>query len=274
MTDQRNHIVALSGGKDSTAMALGLMEFEPRDYTFVCTPTGDEFDEMVAHWRNLEAMLGKNIVSVSGRTLDQEIEIQQTIPNTKRRWCTRILKIDPFKAFMEARQPAISYVGLRADELGREGANYGGDVNVLTNGEEVPGVEHRYPLVEWGWELADVWAYLFRLGVEIPERTDCAGCFYQRIGEWFLLWRDYPERFQHYEAQELAYGYTRRMPQWDRETGEPIMIEKYGHRFQACWRDSWPAWLSDMRICFENGHQPTRSLRGLEQGSGCRVCTM
>lgn len=36
------HVVALSGGKDSTALALRLAETEPRDYTYVCTPTGDE----------------------------------------------------------------------------------------------------------------------------------------------------------------------------------------------------------------------------------------
>lgn len=34
------HVVALSGGKDSTAMALRLAEVEPREYTYVCTPTG------------------------------------------------------------------------------------------------------------------------------------------------------------------------------------------------------------------------------------------
>ena len=36
------HVVALSGGKDSTAMALELAEREPRDYVYVCTPTGNE----------------------------------------------------------------------------------------------------------------------------------------------------------------------------------------------------------------------------------------
>ena len=39
MTDM-THIVALSGGKDSTAMALRLTEMEPRDYQYVVTPTG------------------------------------------------------------------------------------------------------------------------------------------------------------------------------------------------------------------------------------------
>lgn len=36
------HIVGLSGGKDSTAMALWLAENQPRDYEYICTPTGEE----------------------------------------------------------------------------------------------------------------------------------------------------------------------------------------------------------------------------------------
>ena len=51
------HVVALSGGKDSSAMALALKMFEPADYTFVCTPTGDELPEMDAHWLKLEGLL-------------------------------------------------------------------------------------------------------------------------------------------------------------------------------------------------------------------------
>ena len=44
------HVVALSGGHDSTALALLLNEREPRPYNYVCTPTGDELPEMFEHW--------------------------------------------------------------------------------------------------------------------------------------------------------------------------------------------------------------------------------
>ena len=56
------HIVALSGGKDSTAMALRLTQVEPRDYIYICTPTGDELPEMKQHWHNLSVLLGKPIL--------------------------------------------------------------------------------------------------------------------------------------------------------------------------------------------------------------------
>ena len=56
------HIVALSGVKDSTAMALHLAEVEPRDYTYVSTPTGDEPRDVPRHFDRLEALLGKPII--------------------------------------------------------------------------------------------------------------------------------------------------------------------------------------------------------------------
>jgi hypothetical protein len=49
------HVLALSGGHDSTALAFLLKDREPRPYNYVCTPTGDELPEMFAHWRNLGA---------------------------------------------------------------------------------------------------------------------------------------------------------------------------------------------------------------------------
>jgi tRNA(Ile)-lysidine synthase TilS/MesJ len=43
------HVVGLSGGKDSTAMALRLAEVEPQPYVYICTPTGNEPASMMAH---------------------------------------------------------------------------------------------------------------------------------------------------------------------------------------------------------------------------------
>ncbi|KKL73308.1 hypothetical protein LCGC14_2076230 [marine sediment metagenome] len=60
------HIVALSGGKDSTAMALRLQEVEPdTDFIYVCTPTGDELPEMVEHFGRLREVLAKPIVPLN-----------------------------------------------------------------------------------------------------------------------------------------------------------------------------------------------------------------
>lgn len=146
-SDEVLHVVALSGGKDSTAMALRLAETEPRKYLYVCTPTGNELPEMFAHWRKLGELLGAPITPVIGGTLRGVIEQEGMIPNFRARFCTRMLKIEPFAAWlMRQDRPVVSYVGLRADEPEREAGDY-------TN---VPGVTLRFPLREWGWGLRRV----------------------------------------------------------------------------------------------------------------------
>jgi 3'-phosphoadenosine 5'-phosphosulfate sulfotransferase (PAPS reductase)/FAD synthetase len=89
------HVVALSGGKDSTAMALRLAEVEPRDYTYVCTPRGNELPEMFEHWNRLGELLGKRLHPVLGGTLVGLVERWNALPNWRQRWCTRMLKIEP-----------------------------------------------------------------------------------------------------------------------------------------------------------------------------------
>lgn len=122
---EMKHVVALSGGKDSTAMALRLAEVEPRDYIYVCTPTGDELPEMFAHWRKLSKLLGKPLLPITAdTTLQGLIERQKALPNWRQRWCTRMLKIEPYEAWLVKNAPAISYVGLRADEESRGGMEF------------------------------------------------------------------------------------------------------------------------------------------------------
>ena len=192
------HIVAVSGGKDSTAMALRLSEVEPEnDYEYVITPTGDELPEMMDHWKNLECLLGKPLTPItSGHSLQGLIRKQQALPNWRQRWCTRILKIEPYIAYMLESVPAVSYVGIRADEESRQGAVYG----------NVEGITQRFPLQEWGWGLKEVQGYLAERGITIPKRTDCARCFFQRTAEWWNLWHDRPEVFAEAGSQRNHDG--------------------------------------------------------------------
>lgn len=175
----KKHVVGLSGGKDSTATALALNEFEPRDYTYICTPTGHELPEMIAWWEFLEGLLGKPIVRITNhdRTLDDLVQIHNALPNHRQRWCTRQLKIEPTIAWIVRNSPAVLYVGLRADEDEREGIY--SDL-----------VESDFPFKRWGWGIKDVYWYLDYKGIKplIPKRTDCYDCYAQRISEWRDLW--------------------------------------------------------------------------------------
>ena len=237
------HVVALSGGKDSTALALRLAEIEPRDYTYVCTPTGDETPEMFAHWRKLAGMLGKPLTPGTYCTgLDGLIREQNALPNWRQPWCTRILKIEPYAAWLARHKPCVSYVGLRADEPEREQGDY----------LDIPGVEMRFPMREWGWNLPDVLGYLAGRGVVIPRRTDCLKCFYQRLIQWFEFWRDYPDVWAEGERLEKLTGHTFRSP----------------------GRDTWPTSMEGLRREFEQGRVPKGTRRDLIADMQCRVCRL
>jgi 3'-phosphoadenosine 5'-phosphosulfate sulfotransferase (PAPS reductase)/FAD synthetase len=226
-------------------MALRLAEVAPRDYLYVCTPTGDELPEMWAHWRKLGELLGKPIIPVMGGTLDGLIEQFNALPNWRQRWCTRLLKIEPYAAWLQEQarthERIISYVGIRYDEPEREAGDY-------TN---IPNAEMHFPLREWEWDINDVLGYLEQRDVTIPARTDCARCFFQTLGEWWNLWREHPEAYTDAEAQEA----------------------KIGHTFRSPGRDTWPAGLKELREEFEKGRTP----RGAAQmdmlaAMKCRVC--
>lgn len=236
------HIVALSGGKDSCALALALKEKHPRPYTYVYAPTGDELPEMEEHMQKMEQLLGQPVLRLTNGTLASQIETNNMLPNCFARWCTRILKLKPAQAFYEQAAPVICYVGLRDDEDEREGLS-------TSN----PFILQSFPFQEWGWGLEDVWALLNSKGVSIPERTDCARCPYQKLGEWYNLWERHPDLYESAVQDE----------------------QKYGHTYRSPGRDTWPASLAELREKFEAGQRPERSLRMMEKRNGmCRACSL
>lgn len=248
------HVVGLSGGKDSTALALRLQELHPETpFVFLYTPTGDELPELEEHLARVEQRLGKPILRIwrvhaDGRrmTLHSLIDFFKALPNHQKRWCTRMLKIEPANAFMQIAAmtgPVRLYVGLRADEEERKGLY----------STRFPTV---FPMREWGWGEPEVWSYLAKKRIPIPRRTDCSRCYEQRLVEWKVLSEQHPELYEAAIAQEDACGHTFRSPT----------------------RDKWPADLRSLREAFRSG----RKLRGergyreaLERGEDvCRVCRL
>ena len=154
---------------------------------------------MFEFWRLLGTLLGRPLIPIMNGTLSSVIADEGMLPNYKARFCTRILKIVPYRQFLireAANGPIVSYVGLRADEPGRAGGAY----------DDIPGVTMRFPLREWGQGEDEVQADLAARGVKCPDRTDCAWCYHQRIGEWWELWWHHTELYLEAERLEIKNG--------------------------------------------------------------------
>jgi PP-loop superfamily ATP-utilizing enzyme len=229
-------IVAFSGGKDSTALALALKERGENVEGLLFTPTGDEYDDVGAHVERAARFIGAPLIFPEAPTLYELIEDYNALPNHRMRWCTRKIKIEPCERWLHAHPGTTLAVGLRADEETRVGAIYKAPVNYVT------------PMRDWGWDIEDVWDYLEDFDVEIPSRTDCKLCFWQRLEDWRSLWEYYPE---------------------DWERGE-YFEELTGHTFRSPSRDTWPASMRELGEEFASG-RPLRKSRVPRKV--CRVCS-
>ena len=204
MTDSKTrHILALSGGKDSSALAVFLKDkVENMEYVFC--DTGKELPETYEYLAKLEAFLGKSIVRLNpDRGFDHWLEVYGGyLPSPRMRWCTRMLKLKPFEQYI-GDDPVVSYVGIRADE-DREGY-------ISTK----PNIRAVFPFKEAGLGHADILRLLEEAGLGLPEyykwrtRSGCFFCFFQRKSEWAGLLDEHPDLFEEakaYEKQDLDTG--------------------------------------------------------------------
>jgi len=185
------HVLGLSGGKDSAALALYMRDREPKMEYFFCD-TGAELPETYEFLDKIEEYLGKRVARLkSERDFEGWLDhYKGFLPNPRARWCTRKLKIEPLERWL-GEDPAITYIGIRADEPNRKGYI------------DVKGViEPKFPFIEDGITLEGVKKILEDSGVGMPEyyrwrsRSGCHFCFFQRKSEWVGLAREHPELFE------------------------------------------------------------------------------
>jgi len=204
------HVVSLSGGKDSTAMLLRMVEEGwPIDQILFCD-TGLEFPEMYDHIRKLEAYIGKPITRLKASKTFEYYMLEHTPkrknpaligniglswPGPRKRWCTALLKtrvIDIHLAKLNKEYEVIQYIGIAADEPKRIR-------------------EKRYPLVEWGMTEADCLAYCKERGFDwdglydIFTRVSCWCCPLQSYDELRRLRKHFPDLW-------------RKLQEWDERT--------------------------------------------------------
>ena len=121
------HVLGISGGKDSAALAIYMKQHYPHlDIEYYTSDTGKELDETYQLIDNLEIFLGKKILKLTAADNSTELPFDHFIkmyggylPSSNARWCTKKLKLEPFEKFV-GNDPVISYVGIRGDE-DREG---------------------------------------------------------------------------------------------------------------------------------------------------------
>jgi hypothetical protein len=193
------HVLNVSGGKDSSAMALlmagrvrGLEHFRQDDMEYLFCDTQKELPETYEYLSRLEAELGTKITYLNAKAgFDHWHKVfGGYLPSPQNRWCTKMLKLKPFEAHVGS-DPVISYVGLRADE---DRIGY-----ISTK----PNIKTRYPLREAGIDYKGVIQILEDSGVGLPTfmkwgRTNsgCTFCFFQTPFEWVKLHETYPELFE------------------------------------------------------------------------------
>ncbi len=185
------HICGISGGKDSSALAVYMRERVPDMEYFFCD-TGAELPETYQYLDKLEVTLGKTIARLNSKKgFDHYFELYRgTLPSPNMRWCTKKMKIEPIEEWV-GEDEVVSYVAIRADESSRKGY-------ISTK----PNIKARFPFIEDGIDHSGVLLILENAGIGLPEyygwrtRSGCYFCFYQRKSEWVGLAEKHPDLFE------------------------------------------------------------------------------
>ncbi len=181
------HIVSFSGGKDSTAMLLMMLEKKMKVDEIIFCDTGMEFPQMYEHIKKVEKHIGRPITMLKAEKGFEYymFDHEKTKglkgygwPRMFMRWCTGELKTKLLKKYYE-KQEITEYIGIAADEPARI-------------------KDKNYPLVDWGVTEAEALKYCYQKGFDWGglykdfRRVSCWCCPLQRIDGLRVLYHKYP----------------------------------------------------------------------------------
>lgn len=211
MSAREHHVLGLSGGRDSAALAVYMRTYHPHlDISYFFTDTGKELPEVYEYLGRLEGFLGKRIQRLNpDRDFDFWLkQYNDFLPSPQTRWCTRQLKIRPFerwvRQFLDKGETVYSYVAIRVDENYREGYS-----------SKREGLIIKLPFKDVGIDKAGVLDILEASGLGLPRyyewrsRSGCTFCFFQQKIEWVRLMEQHPKAFEEakaYEKSAVAHG--------------------------------------------------------------------
>lgn len=215
------HLLGLSGGKDSSALAIYMRDKVPEmEYFF--SDTGAELPETLQFIDLLEDYLGKPIVRLNAtKDFQHYFKLNGNfLPTARSRWCTIKLKIEPFENYIGT-DTAITYVGIRADEPHRKGYI-----------SAKPNISAKYPFIEDGIRKDDVMALLESSGLGLPKyydwrsRSGCFFCFFQRKEEWVGLAERHPDLFEQAQWYEDYHSNLGRSHTWSEGESLQSMVKR------------------------------------------------
>ena len=186
------HIVSFSGGKDSTAMLLMMIEKGMQIDKIISVDTTKEFPEMYDHIKKVNEYikpLSIDVVKIEfdyyfGKHIKTRGKMKGTAgygwPDFRNRWCTALKRQAVRKLHFS---DDIQYHGIAYDEKERANKNIG---NI------------KYPLIEWQVTERQALEYCYSKGFnwgglyEKFNRVSCWCCPLSRIGELKTLYTDFP----------------------------------------------------------------------------------
>jgi len=218
---KERHILALSGGKDSAALAVYMKDKYPHlpmEYVFI--DSGCELPETDEYLDRIRASLNINLIRIGGASKQDRRNFEWWLkeknfylPSPQKRWCTEVLKLIPYANWLEREcfdSIVHSYVGLRADEK-RERSGF-----TKTNSDLI----QHHPFIVDGLVYEDIKDILKSSGIGFPEyyswrsRSGCYFCFYQTKREWIGLHDRHPELFWQASDMEKTDPLTGKRYTW------------------------------------------------------------
>lgn len=230
--------VSYSGGKDSTAMLIRLLEKGVHIDEITFADTGEELPEMYEFLELVERTLNVKIVHVKAPEGTFRKWYYGTVTDGANKgevrgfplyafpcWFTREGKIVPLKQHMV--DAKTIYIGYAADEHKRHHGKSRGEDGFTA-----------YPLVDWGMTEEACAKLCEERGLLCPlyknfSRLGCYFCPKQPIQSWYALWKIHPNKW----ADAIA---------WD--------DENYRVKGRGIWRES----LRELQARFESGYVPPK----------------
>ena len=206
------HVVSFSGGKDSTAMLLLMIEKGIQIDEIIFLDTGVEFPEMYKHIEKIEKYINRSITKLKAENRYEYMMFNYekkkgknkgqkgySWPDFRNRWCTKYFKQQVIARYLKEKYNSnvTEYIGIAADEIPRL--------------EKNKNKNNKFPLAEWGIIEKEALEYCYNKGFDWDglyekfDRVSCWCCPLKNLKELKVIYKEYPK-------------YWEKLKEWDSKT--------------------------------------------------------